>query len=325
MIIVTGGAGFIGSCVVRMLNDMGRKDIVVVDHIARSDKWLNLRDKDYAEYISRDEFLSRLPEFKGRVERVIHMGACSATTERDFDFLYKNNFAYTKALWTFCAQEGASFIYASSAATYGDGSQGFDDRMDIRLLRPLNGYGYSKQLFDLWTEKELAVGRPAPRQRVGFKFFNVYGPNEYFKGSMASVVFHSFNKISETGRMGLFKSYREGVADGGQLRDFVYVKDVCRVIRFAMEHPGMNGLFNLGTGTARTFSDLAAATFRAMGREPNIEYIEMPEELREKYQYYTKAEMEKLRSAGYTEEFYTLEDGVEDYVQNYLMKNRMGW
>lgn len=316
-VIVTGGAGFIGSCIVRTLNDMGIEDITIVDHICETDKWMNMRNKKYTEYINRDEFLEKLPEYAGKVTHIIHMGACSATTERDFDFLYKNNYEYTKTLWKFCTENQISFIYASSAATYGDGKEGFDDKEDIKRLRPLNGYGYSKQLFDLWAEKQTI----APKQHVGFKFFNVYGPNEYFKDSMASVIFHSFNKINETGEMGLFKSYKEGYEDGGQLRDFVYVKDICKVVKFMIEHEEVSGLFNLGTGQARSFYDLAASTFKAMGLEPNIKYIEMPESLRAKYQYYTQANMEKLRNVGYADDFYSLEDGAKDYVQNYLMKN----
>lgn len=317
MIIVTGGAGFIGSCLVRELNNMGYTDIVIVDNIQQTEKWKNMRNKKYTEYISRNDFLGRLPEFAGKVSHVIHMGACSATTERDFDFLYKNNFEYTKILWNFCAENDCSFIYASSASTYGAGEFGFDDKMDIKQLQPLNGYGYSKQLFDLWAEKQ----NKAPKQHVGFKFFNVYGPNEYFKGSMASVIFHSFNKITETGEMGLFKSYKEGYEDGQQLRDFVYVKDLCKVVHFMIEHPGVNGLFNLGTGKARSFYDLASATFAAMGVEKNINFIEMPESLRAKYQYFTEAKMDKLREAGYKEDFYSLEEGAKDYVQNYLAKD----
>lgn len=323
MYIVTGGAGFIGSCLVRMLNDAGIEDIVVVDHISTTDKWMNLRNKKYTEYINRDEFLDRLPEFSGKVEAILHMGACSATTERDFDFLYKNNFEYTKALWKFCADENISFIYASSAATYGDGTQGFDDKEDIKRLRPLNGYGYSKQLFDLWVEKEIAANNKTPLQHVGFKFFNVYGPNEYFKGTMASVIFHTFNDVNKTGKKGLFKSYKEGYEDGGQLRDFVYVKDICSVIKYMLDNRHINGLFNLGTGKARSFYDLALATFKAMGVEPNIEFIEMPVELRGKYQYFTEANMEKLRSVGYDKPFYSLEDGAYDYVVNFLKKNEI--
>lgn len=321
MIIVTGGAGFIGSCLVRTLNDMGIEDIVIVDNVQKSDKWMNMRNKKYLEYISRDVFLNRLPEFSGKVTHILHMGACSATTERDFDFLYTNNVEYTKSLWNFCVENQCSFIYASSAATYGDGEEGFDDEDDINRLRPLNGYGYSKQLFDQWVEKEIKAGNKLPKQYVGFKFFNVYGPNEYFKGTMASVIFHTFNDVRRDGKKGLFKSYKEGYEDGGQLRDFVYVKDICKVIRFVMENPKVVGLYNLGTGQARSFYDLATATFAAMGLEPNIEYIEMPETLREKYQYYTQAEMNKLRKAGYKETFYSLEEGVKDYVSNYLMKN----
>lgn len=314
-IIVTGGAGFIGSCVIRMLNDAGYKDIIVVDHICSTEKWRNLVTKAYTEYIGREDFLKRLPEFSGKVSHVIHMGACSATTEKDFDFLYRNNFEFTKTLWKFCVQEKNSFIYASSAATYGAGEQGFDDSSDIAALRPLNGYGYSKHLFDLWVQAQ----SESPAQYCGFKFFNVYGPNEYFKGSMASVVLHSFEQIRKTGSMGLFKSYREDYADGQQLRDFIYVKDICKVVAFVMAHPEVNGLFNLGTGVARSFYDLCKSTFLAMGREVNIHFIEMPETLREKYQYYTQASMEKLRGAGYREPFYMLEEGVTDYVQNYLL------
>lgn len=320
MIIVTGGAGFIGSNIVRMLNDKGIEDIIVSDHICNTDKWMNLRNKRYIEYVPRDELLDRLGEFAGKITHVIHMGACSATTEKNFDFLYKNNFEFTKSLWKFCANEGISFIYASSAATYGDGKNGFDDQADIKKLMPLNGYGYSKQLFDIWAEKEIEQRNKTPRQHVGFKFFNVYGPNEYFKGSMASVIFHTFNDVNKTGKKGLFKSYKEGYADGQQLRDFVYVKDICKVIDFIMDNPEISGLFNLGTGKARSFYDLAVATFNAMEIEPHIEFVDMPESLRDKYQYFTEAKMDKLQSAGYTEGFYTLEAGVTDYVKEYLMK-----
>lgn len=315
-VIVTGGAGFIGSCIVRTLNDMGIEDIIIVDYICSTDKWLNIRNKKYREYINRDDFLARLPQYAGKVSHVIHMGACSSTTERDFDFLYGNNFAYTKTLWKFCAENDISFLYASSAATYGDGSQGFDDRDDISRLLPLNPYGYSKQLFDLWAEKETF----APRQHVGFKFFNVYGPNEYCKGSMASMVYHSFRQIGDEGRVRLFKSYRDDYQDGGQLRDFVYVKDICRAIQYVIENPHVNGLYNLGTGNARSFYDLALAVFKAMGVNPQIEWIDMPVQLQRTYQYYTRAEMDKFREAGFEEPFYRLEDGVADYVQNYLLE-----
>lgn len=316
-IIITGGAGFIGSCIVRMLNDMGREDIVIVDNIASTEKWKNLRNKKYLQYYNRADFLAELPKLAGEVEYVIHMGACSSTTELDFDYLNGNNFNYTKTLWNFCARNHTRFIYASSAATYGSGEFGFDDRDDICRLMPLNGYGYSKQMFDLWAQKQTYV----PPQHVGFKFFNVYGPNEYFKGSMSSVILHGFRSVQETGKIKLFKSYRQGYEDGGQLRDFVYAKDICKVIRFMMEHPEVSGLFNLGTGKARTFHDLGCAVFRALGQEPNIEFVEMPETLRAKYQYFTEANMDKLVAAGYCEPFYSLEDGVKDYVQNYLAED----
>lgn len=316
MIIVTGGAGFIGSCIVRTLNDEGIKDILIVDDIASTDKWMNIRNKQYISYIHKDEFLSRLDEIP-KVEAIIHMGAQSSTTERNFDYLWKNNFEYTKTLWQYCAKKQIPFLYASSAATYGDGSKGFDDTADIDELRPLNGYGYSKQLFDQWVKHQAA---DAPKQHVGFKFFNVYGPNEYFKGSMASMVFHGFNQILADGEIRLFKSCNPDYEDGKQLRDFVYVKDICAVVMWMLAHPHVSGLFNLGTGRAQSFQELAEATFHAMGKEPNIRFIDMPEHLKKKYQYYTKAEMGKLRKAGCDHAFKSVEDGVKDYVINHLMQ-----
>ena len=316
MIIVTGGAGFIGSCVVRTLNDAGRDDIVIVDNIAETDKWMNMRNKRYIKYVHKSEFLKELPAYEN-VEAIIHMGAQSSTTERNFDYLWNNNFEYTKALWNYCAEKEISFIYASSAATYGDGSQGFDDKEDIDRLLPLNGYGYSKRLFDQWVKHQ---AKAYPKQYAGLKFFNVYGPNEYFKGSMASLVFHGFNQIKADGEIRLFKSCNPNYEDGGQLRDFVYVKDICSVILWLLEHPKVSGLFNVGTGRAQSFRELAEETFHALNMKPNIRYIDMPEKLRGKYQYYTKAEMQKLQSWGYDKPFADLEQGVRDYVQNHLAK-----
>ena len=218
----------------------------------------------------------------------------------------------------YCATKQISFIYASSAATYGDGSHGFDDTADIDVLRPLNGYGYSKQLFDLWVKHQ---AKSAPSQHVGLKFFNVYGPNEYFKGNMASMIFHGYRQIKEFGEIRLFKSCNPEYKDGGQLRDFIYVKDICSVIQWLLAHPKVSGLFNIGTGKAQSFRELAEATFYALGMEPNIRYIDMPDKLKRKYQYYTKAGMEKLRQAGYTQSFANLEQGATDYVQNHLEKN----
>lgn len=314
MIIVTGGAGFIGSCVVRSLNEAGCSDIVIVDNISETDKWMNMRNKKYIKYVHKSKFLEELPTYEN-VEAIVHMGAQSSTTERDFDYLWENNFEYTKALWNYCAEKHISFIYASSAATYGDGSLGFNDRMDIDQLLPLNGYGYSKQLFDQWVKHQAKI---FPAQHCGLKFFNVYGPNEYFKGSMASMVFHGFNQIKETGKVKLFKSCNPNYKDGGQLRDFVYVKDICKVIMWLLINKHVSGLFNVGTGRAQSFAELAEATFHALELEPNIEYIDMPEKLRGKYQYYTKAEMSRLYDAGYPFEFMDVEKGVRDYVQGHL-------
>lgn len=313
-VIVTGAAGFIGSCLVRMLNNRGITDVIAVDEIQSTDRWRLLSNKMYSEYIHKDRFLMLLQQYSGKITHVIHMGACSSTTERNFDYLYQNNVEYSKALWDFCVQEYIPFIYASSAATYGDGKNGFCDTDDINNLRPLNGYGYSKQLFDQWVEKQ----NKRPKQYVGLKFFNVYGPNEYYKEDMTSVVCKAYRQILQTGEMGLFRSYHSQYEDGGQLRDFIYVKDVCKVISYLMDHTEVNGIFNLGTGKARSFFDLVSATFKAMGVPTNIKFIDMPDHLKKKYQYYTQADMNKLRDAGYTSSFFSLEDGVKDYVQNYL-------
>lgn len=315
-VIVTGGAGFIGSCIIRELNDFGVEDIIVVDNIASTDKWKNLVNKKYIRYYNKNNFLNELYNFKD-FDYIIHMGACSATTEKDFDYLNINNVEYTKTLWNFCVENKIRFIYASSAATYGDGRFGFDDKNEITNLIPLNGYGYSKQLFDIWAKKQTKK----PLQWVGFKFFNVYGPNEYFKGSMASVIMHGYNSIKKSNNIKLFKSYKEGYGDGEQKRDFIYVKDICKVIKFMIENKEVSGLFNLGTGEARSFYDLAKATFNALSLNENIEFIDMPENIKEKYQYFTQAEMDKLRKVGYNDKFYSLEEGIKDYVQNYLEEN----
>ncbi len=316
MIIVTGAAGFIGSCVVSYLNQKGINDIIAVDVLHTNDKWKNLRHLDFADYLDREQlfdFLAQAP----KIQAIIHMGACSATTEQDANYLMENNYRYTLRLAQYALENNVRFIYASSGATYGLGEQGYDDdEAKIHLLRPLNMYGYSKQLFDLKARREGWFNKI-----VGLKFFNVYGPNEYFKGDMASVVFKAFNQIKEHGLVRLFKSHRPDFKDGEQLRDFIYVKDVLKVIDFFLEHAGQNGLFNVGTGKARSFLDLVTATFKALGMEPKIEFFDMPPELRDRYQYFTEAKIEKLRRAGYTQPFVSLEEGIRDYVQNYLNKS----
>lgn len=317
MIIVTGGAGFIGSCIVRTLNDAGKEDIIIVDNIASTDKWMNIRNKKYIRYVHKTEFLKELSSLE-HIEAIIHMGAQSSTTEKDFDYLWNNNFEYTKVLWNYCAEKQISFIYASSASTYGDGDQGFNDQTNIDKLIPLNGYGYSKQLFDLWVKHQATA---FPKQYVGLKFFNVYGPNEYFKGSMASMIFHGYKQIQESGTIKLFKSCNSRYSDGGQLRDFIYVKDVCSVVDWFLKNTQVNGLFNVGTGRAQSFKELAEATFHALELKPNITYIDMPENLKKKYQYYTRAEMKKLRDVGYDKPFMDLEAGASDYVLEHLCED----
>jgi ADP-L-glycero-D-manno-heptose 6-epimerase len=323
VIIVTGGAGFIGSNIVRALNGAGEDEILIVDRLGTSDKWKNLTDLSFMDYEPKEQFLAKVEQgiFDHGTRAVIHMGACSATTERDADYLMQNNFAYTRRLATrFAAKDNIRFIYASSAATYGDGSQGYcDEHRCVPALRPLNMYGYSKQLFDLWSLKTGFVDRA-----VGLKYFNVFGPNEYHKGDMRSVAIRAYAQVKKTGKVRLFKSSRDGYRHGEQSRDFIYVKDAVRVTLFFLERPQLNGLFNVGTAAPRNFNDLAASVFAALGQDPAIEYIDMPEGLEPRYQYYTAATPEKLRHAGFTGGFSSLEDAVRDYIVNYLEKDPRG-
>lgn len=323
MYIVTGGAGFIGSACVRMLNDRGIDEILVVDDLGHGEKWKNLAGKRIADYLHKDEFLEHLLEDHefGEVRAVIHMGACSSTTETDAEYMLDTNYRYSQILAEWCMHHNIRLIYASSAATYGAGDDGFSDNDTVTpLLRPLNVYGYSKQLFDLW-----ALRHGALRSCVGLKFFNVFGPNEYHKDDMRSVICKAFELLRSGEPLGLFKSYRAGIGDGEQKRDFIYIKDCVNVIWYLLEHPEISGLYNLGSGTARTWNDLALAVFSALGKKEDIEYIEMPLELREKYQYFTEAPMDKLRATGCPLPSWTLESAITDYVQNYLLKSNLIW
>jgi len=316
MIIVTGGAGFIGSAFVWRLNREGIRDIIIVDQLGTDDKWKNLVGLTFTDYIHKNEFIEMViaDEVPFEVSSVVHMGACSSTTERDADYLWENNYLYSREVADWALRHNARFIYASSAATYGDGSSGFsDDHEIISRLKPSNMYGYSKQVFDLWVLKNKLENKMA-----GIKFFNVYGPNEYHKGDMVSVIYKAFHQIQETGKVRLFKSYKKEYPDGGQMRDFIYVKDCANVMWWLLENPSVNGIYNLGTGKARTWNDLIAAVFSSMGRKTNIQYIEMPEPLRNQYQYFTQAQMDKLKKAGCHVNFSSLEDSVRDYVTNYL-------
>lgn len=320
MILITGGAGFIGSVLAKQLNALGHTDLVIVDKLEDSIKWKNLRGIKYLDYIHADElFNGDYDDLIAQTDLIFHMGACSSTTEKNMDFLMKNNVAYSQALFRFAATKNIPFIYASSAATYGAGEFGYNDHHDgISQLMPLNPYGYSKQLVDEWILKEEAK----PDHWFGLKFFNVYGPNEYHKEEMRSLVHKSFEQIKSSGKVKLFKSHRPEFKDGEQLRDFIYVKDVAgAMIELAdPEKAEHSGIYNLGTGVARSFLDLTKATFKSMGIAPNIEFIDMPEALRGQYQYYTQAEVDKLMNALPGFEFTSLEEGIADYVQNYLMK-----
>ncbi len=319
MIVVTGAAGFIGSCLVSHLNSEGYRDIVLVDRFGSTEKLPNYENKTFTEKVERDVFFDWLDEHEERVQFIFHIGARTDTTEFDRDIFEKLNVNFSKEVWKRCVQYGIPLVYASSAATYGLGEHGYEDRHDVvDQLKPLNPYGDSKNEFDQWALAQ----EEKPYFWAGLKFFNVYGPNEYHKGRMASVIFHAHRQIKETGKVKLFRSHNSDYKDGEQLRDFVYVKDVVKVCQFLMENRKVSGLFNLGTGKARTFVDLAKSTFAALNIDPNIEFIDTPEDIRDKYQYFTEANMNKLRASGYTENFFSLEKGVEDYVQLYLEKGR---
>ena len=320
-ILVTGGAGFIGSAIVWALNQRGIDNILICDRLHSDEKWKNLVALNYADYIDAGDLLSAVETgsgLLGNIGRVFHLGACSATTERDTDYLMRNNYDFTRRLAHWALSRSARFVYASSAATYGDGAQGMDDRTgDLDSLRPLNMYGYSKHLFDLYARKQGILD-----QIVGLKYFNVFGPNENHKGDMRSVVNKAFDQIRETGKVSLFKSCRPEYPDGEQRRDFLYVKDAVEMTLFLADCPAAAGLFNVGSGVASTWLALAEAIFAAMDREPNIEFVEMPESLRPKYQYYTCADIAKLREAGYDREVTPLREAVADYVRLYLTPGR---
>ncbi len=316
MIAITGAAGFIGSVVAGFFESIYSGQLVLVDDFSRSDKSANFMRRHYHSLIQRDQFPVWLSENHALIESVIHLGARTDTTEFDVEIFNKLNLNYSKQIWELCTRHKIPLIYASSAATYGAGEQGYDD--DHRLiekLHPLNPYGDSKQEFDKWVLKQPAC----PPAWYGLKFFNVYGPNEYHKGRMASVIFHAYNQIKNNGVVRLFRSHRADYSDGGQLRDFVYVKDVAQVISFLAQKTAPSGIYNLGTGQARTFYDLACATFAALNLNPEIDFIDTPIDIRDKYQYFTEANMQKLRLAGYDKPFSSLESGVEDYVKNYLV------
>ncbi|GAB4408460.1 MAG: ADP-glyceromanno-heptose 6-epimerase [Bacteroidia bacterium] len=319
MILVTGAAGFIGSCFAARLLDDGYQHLVLVDDFSREDKLPNHRDKPHCVRVDRSALFDWLNQLDTPPAWVVHLGARTDTTEQDSRIFDTLNLDYSRRLWQWCARQGVPLLYASSAATYGMGEQGFgDDHASIPGLQPLNPYGASKQAFDRWVLAQEA----RPPRWAGLKFFNVYGPNEYHKGRMASVVFHAFRQIGATGQMRLFRSHRPDIGDGQQARDFIYVEDVCDVLRFLMECPGLEGIYNLGTGEARTFEALAQAVFAAMGLPPQIDYIDTPADIRDTYQYFTQADMGKLRRLGYARPFTGLEEGVEAYVRQFLIPKR---
>lgn len=319
MLVVTGAAGFIGSCLVSALNDAGFTDLVLVDDFSRSDKKLNYTQKKFTALVDRAEFSTWLDGQHRLVQYIFHLGARTDTTEFDYEVHRLLNLEYSKMVWEKCVLYGLPLVYASSAATYGDGKYGFDDDLaNIKALQPLNPYGESKQQFDIWALEQ----EKKPFQWVGLKFFNVYGPNEYHKGRMASVVYHAYQQIGKHGFMQLFRSHRPDFRDGEQLRDFIYVKDVVAVCLWLMQSRHVSGLFNLGSGQARTFLDLSNAVFEAMGINKDIRFIDTPEDIRDKYQYYTEASMKKLKLAGYSKPFHSLEEGISDYVKNYLSQNK---
>ena len=320
MIVITGAAGFIGSALIRKLNDENFKDIVLVDDFSRIDKAINYKNKIFSELVERDEFFDWIEENHRFIQFVFHLGARTDTTEFDRSVFDRLNLNYSKFVWAACIKYGLPLVYASSAATYGMGEMGYMDDHDlVHSLKPLNPYGESKNEFDKWALTQTTK----PYFWAGLKFFNVYGPNEYHKGRMASVIFHSFNQIKETGKMELFRSHNAEFKDGEQMRDFIFVKDVTEVMYFLLNNRKNSGIYNLGTGKARTFLDLVKAVFKSMNIPENIEFIDTPIDIRDKYQYFTEAKMEKLRSTGYDKPFLSLEEGVDDYVKNYLLPDKI--
>ena len=321
-ILLTGAAGFIGSYLLGFLNKQGYNNIIIVDEFDNEDKWFNFDDKQFIEKIERSVLFDWLKENNPAIDFVFHLGARTDTTEFDYSIHEKLNVEYSKKIWNYCTENNIPLVYASSAATYGSGELGYkDDHAIVEKLQPLNPYGVSKNEFDKWA---LAMVRDVTNQKTthpfwaGLKFFNVYGPNEYHKDRMASMIFHGYNQIKKTGEVKLFKSHKPEFKDGEQLRDFIYVEDIAKVCFWLMQNNVESGLYNLGTGKARSFKDQITAIFTTLNKEPNIQYIDMPEDIRDKYQYFTEADMGKLKDAGYTEPFYSLEEGVADYVKNFL-------
>jgi ADP-L-glycero-D-manno-heptose 6-epimerase len=325
MIIVTGGAGFIGSNLVAALEERGRHDVVVCDRLGHGEKWRNLAKRELAAMVAPEQLMGFLGDlrWRGTIEAIFHLGAISSTTEPDADLVVRSNFTLTMQLWEWCTEQSVPLIYASSAATYGNGAAGFDDDFSVAglaRLQPLNAYGWSKHLTDRRIARLVDSNAPRPSRWAGVKFFNVYGPNEGHKGDMMSLVAKLYPRARAGEAARLFRSHNPAYPDGGQLRDFIYVRDCVDMLLWLYDHPSVNGLFNIGTGKARSFADLAAATFRAVGREPVLEFVDTPVEIRDKYQYFTEARMERLRAAGYDRPFTTLEDGVADYVTNFLAR-----
>lgn len=319
MIVITGAAGFIGSCLVGTLNSKGITNLVLVDDFSKTEKGANLDGKSFVAMVPRTDFDKWMTEFGKEVSGIIHIGARTDTTEFDKRIFDELNVDYSKMIWRHCCELNIPLVYASSAATYGLGEFGYDDNeADMPKLQPLNPYGWSKQDFDVWALQQTET----PPHWYGLKFFNVYGPNEYHKARMASVIFHTFHQVKEHGEMKLFRSHNPAYTDGGQMRDFVYVKDLVSVIEFLMKGTAKSGIYNLGSGTARTFLDLATNTFKALGKEPKISFIDTPADIRDKYQYFTEANMQKLINQGYDIPFYTLEEGIADYVTNYLIDTK---
>lgn len=321
MIVLTGGAGFIGSCFLRKLNDEGFYDVIIVDRLGSTEKWKNLTGKRFKQYYHKDVFREKLKNgtFGASISAIVHFGACSSTTEDDADYLFDNNLQYSKDLADYAEKHGIKFIYASSAATYGDGSKGYSDDA-MHRLEPMNCYGYTKQLFDIWVSD-----KGLDRVFTGLKFFNVFGPNEYHKGDMASMVYKSYLQIMRYGSVKLFKSNSDEYGDGEQKRDFIYVKDTVDVIWQIFEKENFAGIYNLGTGTAHSWNELVKAVFKALDLKPKIEYVEMPVILREKYQNFTEADMSKLKTSGINFKPMSLEDSVGDYVKNHLIQENPIW